>query len=82
MVTDHLNQSNQITTSAILFNNNNICKNANPLSVNNSNAAGTLNSAVPTTVSSNPVAPNVNEEMRYHGTELVMLYDYKVKSNF
>lgn len=27
------------------------------------------------------LAPNTNDDLRYHGTELVMLYDYKVCEN-
>lgn len=44
----------------------------------------TTSTALPTLNSANPaqVQSSGNEEMRYHGTELVMLYDYKVRSNF
>lgn len=47
-------------------------------SSNNTNNGNSSSNPTSGLVSANPVS-NFNEEMRFHGTELVMLYDYKVK---
>lgn len=66
--------------AAAAGNNNHSAKTSNVgLSLSNQTAAvvsSSLNNAA-----ANPVPSAFNEEMRFHGTELVMLYDYKVKKN-
>ncbi|XP_065222110.1 SH3 domain-containing protein Dlish-like [Planococcus citri] len=77
---NHLNQSNQITASTAIPYNSKVSKIGNSLPLNNTIIQNSLNPAVQ---SCNPNAhqtTNVNEEMPYHGTELVMLYDYKAQA--
>lgn len=60
------------------INNNHNAKTSNVgLSLSNPTAA-VVSSSV-NIATANPVPSAFNEEMRFHGTELVMLYDYKVK---
>lgn len=61
-----------------------IC-NTNSHNKNTNNIGMPINTATSTSVVSSssinptPITTSVNEELRYHGTELVMLYDYKVR---
>lgn len=50
--------------------------------MNNTAIQNSLNSPVSACNPNAHQATNINEEMRYHGTELVMLYDYKVIFGF
>lgn len=76
----HLNQNIQLATAAMISttNNNNKCTNVGLL-LNTTAASGVGTSTSPTT-NPTPITSSVNEELRYHGTELVMLYDYKAQA--
>lgn len=76
----HLNQNSQVATAATISatNNNNKCNNVG-LSLNTTTASG-VGTSTSSTTNPTPITSSVNEELRYHGTELVMLYDYKVRN--
>lgn len=46
----------------------------NNQNINTANVSGARNQA-------NQLTPATSDDLRYHGTELVMLYDYKVEFN-